>query len=383
MTERERPIGIDLFCGAGGMSLGFEQGGFDIVAGVDIDPLNAAIHSVNFPDCKTLCADVSGLSGTELRSRAGLGEGEIDVVFGGPPCGGYSVMGRRNVDDPRNRLLSHFARLVLELEPRYFVVENVGGLLIDPMPKHVEAFKSRLRSEYRVVEPIQALDARDFGVPQRRRRIFILGCKKELITPEYPTVHRNANGAPIHPTVWDAIEDLSDIDDLEELLESDVYTGELRPARSRYAEILRGEVKDPDDFSHVRKGVPGRLTGCGRIDHTAEVIRRFEATQPGTRDSISKFYRLIEDGIAPTLRAGTDASRGSHSAARPIHPIKSRCITVREGARLHSFPDWFEFHSTKWHGFQQVGNSVPPLLARAVSKSIQACLRKLGANEND
>jgi len=135
-------------------------------------------------------------------------------------------------------------------------------------------------------------------------------------------------------------------------------------------------LADPGDFSHARDHSNGRLTGCGRIDHTAEVVRRFEATKPGTREGISKFYRLRKDGIAPTLRAGTDGSRGSYSAARPIHPIKPRCITVREGARLHSFPDWFEFHSTKWHGFRQVGNSVPPLLARAVARSVYYALNK-------
>lgn len=376
MTERERPIGIDVFCGAGGMSLGFEQAGFDVVAAVDSDPIHIAIHLENFPNCKTLRADLSRLSGDELRLRASLDEEEIDVVFGGPPCGGYSMMGRRDPDDSRNGLLNHFARLVMELDPRYFVVENVEGLLIDPMTKHVQAFKSRLKSRYLIIEPVQVLNAYDFGVPQRRRRIFIFGYRKGLLAPEYPTSPLDGNGASRRPTVWDAIGDLPDIDDSEGLLDGDVYEGELPPAESRYAEILRGEVEDPDDFSHTREHSNGKLTGCGRIDHTPEVVRRFEATKPGTRECISKFYRLMKDGIAPTLRAGTDASRGSYSAARPIHPVKPRCITVREGARLHSFPDWFELHSTKWHGFRQVGNSVPPLLARAVARSVYYALNR-------
>ena len=157
------------------MSLGFEQAGFDIVAAVDIDEIHAATHAKNFPGCKTLVADLSYLSGDALRSEAELQDNEIDVLFGGPPCGGFSIMGRRKVDDPRNKLLDHFARLVDELSPRYFVVENVEGLLMGTMTEVLDEFLSRVEcAGYSTVSPIQRLFATDFGVPQNRRRVFIL-----------------------------------------------------------------------------------------------------------------------------------------------------------------------------------------------------------------
>lgn len=376
MTEVERPIGVDLFCGAGGMSLGFEQAGFRIVTAVDVDPIHIATYSENFPDCTTIQADISELSGEELRSRADLDGRAIDVVFGGPPCGGFSLMGRRRPDDPRNELLGHFARLVEELNPCYFVVENVEGLLGQPMTIHLESFRKRVREAgFGIVDPIQILDASNFGVPQRRQRIFIIGYQSSLPAPEYPIppFTDDDDRACHHPTVWDAISDLPNIDEFDILFETDVYRGELAPAKSRYAKILRGEIRDPEDFSRVRER-DGSLTGCSRSRHTSDTVRRFAAAKPGTREPISRFSRLTRDGLSPTLRAGTDAKRGSYSAARPIHPVHPRCITVREGARLHSFPDWFAFHNTKWHGFRQVGNAVPPLLARALAMAVKCAV---------
>ena len=107
-----RPIGIDLFAGAGGLSLGFDQAGFDVKAAVEIDPIHCAVHEYNFPNCATICADISKLSGEELLERAGLTPGTVDVVFGGAPCQGFSLIGKRALDDPRNSLVGHFARIV-------------------------------------------------------------------------------------------------------------------------------------------------------------------------------------------------------------------------------------------------------------------------------
>lgn len=385
MTERERPIGVDLFCGAGGMSLGFEQAGFDVVAAVDVDPIHVATHSKNFPECKTVGADLSSLSGADLRSQTELNEREIDIVFGGPPCGGFSIIGKRRVEDPRNELLGHFARLVDELGPRYFVVENVEGLLLDPMMGVFERFLGRVeRMGYSTVSPVQTLVASDLGVPQRRRRVFVLGYRRGLAAPEYPESTRDGEDSPHHPTVWDAIGDLANLDKSKEMLKNGVYSGKLEPTDSRYAMILRGETCDPEDLCRLRRIEGDGLSGCGRIEHKAETIRRFERTYPGSYEPVSRFYRLTRDGLCPTLRAGTGKARGSYSAPRPIHPQHPRCITVREGARLHSYPDWFDFHHTKWHGFRQVGLSVPPLLGRAVAKPVRAAIeRQLKENDDD
>jgi DNA (cytosine-5)-methyltransferase 1 len=359
------------------MSLGFEQAGFDVLAAFDADPIHVATHARNFPYCKTIEADLSEVSGQEIRSLAGLVDGHIDVLFGGPPCGGFSLMGKRKLEDPRNELLGHFARLVVDLEPPYFVVENVEGLLMEPMTDFLDAFKMRVRpAGYSVVDPIVALNASDFGVPQHRRRMFMLGYRSDLAAPAYPLSPFTGEGACRRPTVWDAIGDLPNIDEFDRLLESDVYEGDLQPTESRYARIMRGEISDPEDLSRERVPDQKGLTGCRRTRHEPQTVARFADTLPGAREPISKFYRLSKDGFSTTLRAGTDESRGSHSAARPIHPVYARCITVREGARLHSMPDWFSFHHTKWHGFRQVGNAVPPLLARAVAGAILAALRR-------
>lgn len=386
MTEEiTRPIGIDLFCGAGGMSLGFEQAGFNVVAAVDIDPLHTSVYQMNFPNCTVLTRDLTKLSGTEIRTSANLDEAmQIDVLFGGSPCQGVSFIGRRDPADPRNELFGHFARLVAELTPQYFVLENVPGLLEEPMRGILDSFREHIAAaEYDIVDPIAIINAYDFGVPQRRQRVFILGYRRGLVSPQYPVSPFDANPTLHRPTVWDAIGDLPNVDESDPNLDGDVYSGELNATTSRYASILRNQLPDPDDLSLPREPDRVGITGFTPTMHSAEVVARFMQVRPGSRDRASRFPRLERDGICPTLRAGTSKEKGSYSAARPIHPSHPRCITLRESARLHSYPDWFVFHSTKWHGLRQVGNSVPPLLARAVAQSIRACLENNGVHEDD
>lgn len=356
------------------MSLGFEQAGFDIVAAVDCDPIHVATHTANFPNCRTLEGDLSKLSGSEIRKQAGIHGRVIDVVFGGPPCQGFSLIGKRNTSDPRNRRLQDFARLVRELKPRYFVMENVAGLLAGEAAKALESFVRRVRhAGYSVVMPVQVLDACDFGVPQRRRRVLVFGHRSDLPAPRQPEPYSKTVAAYKPPTVWDAIGDLPEVETCHDVSDAGIYSGALREP-SRYARILRGLTDDPQDRSLKRNKNGNGLSGCLRTQHGTATVGRFEATTPGTSESISRFYRLSKDGVSSTIRAGTGPSNGSFMAARPIHPVTPRCITVREAARLHSFPDWFKFHCTKWHGFRQVGNSVPPLLARAVAKSVMDAL---------
>ncbi|GGD18200.1 hypothetical protein GCM10011342_28610 [Aquisalinus flavus] len=117
----DRPIGIDLFAGAGGLSLGFEWAGFDIAAAVEIDPIHCSVHEYNFPKCNTICASVADLTGEQIRETSKIGNRDLDVLFGGAPCQGFSLIGKRAIDDPRNELVYHFVRLVEELQPKYFV----------------------------------------------------------------------------------------------------------------------------------------------------------------------------------------------------------------------------------------------------------------------
>lgn len=367
MRRATRPTAIDLFCGVGGMSLGFEQAGFDVVAAFDCDERNIRAYARNFAHASAHRVDLRKTSGDELRDMAGLGKRAVDVLIGGPPCQGFSLMGKRDPEDPRSSLLYDFARLVRQVQPRYFVMENVAGLMSGGARAFLDSFLRRVkRAGYDVVESVEALDAADFGVPQRRKRVFVLGCKRGEGLPEYPK--RNGDAAPC-PTVWDAIGDLPNIDDFPELLETGVFEGALGTP-SRYAAILRGERKNGRDKSRPPRNERSGVSGCARTRHQAKTVRRFARTQPGTTEPVSRFYRLHRDGVSTALRAGTGPDRGSFMAPRPIHPVQPRCITVREGARLHSFPDWMQFDATKWHGFRQVGNAVPALLARAVAKEV-------------
>ncbi|HEJ4849374.1 DNA cytosine methyltransferase [Pseudomonas aeruginosa] len=363
-ASSSRPIGIDLFAGAGGLSLGFEQAGFDIAASVEIDPIHCATHKFNFPRCTTICASVTDISGDEIRRQAGIGNREIDVVFGGAPCQGFSMIGKRALDDPRNQLVFHYVRIVSELQPKYCVFENVKGLTLG---KHAEFLKELISAlsdaGYDIALPYKVLNAADYGVPQDRKRLFLIGTKRGLNRATYP--------APLdrRVTVAEAIGDLPDANKFEELRESDEVHA-IWKTKAGYARRLRQLEPDPDDFSYGRKFIHDLLTSSLRTEHTPISQERFLATEPGKTEPISRFRKLPLDGLCNTLRAGTDSARGAFTSPRPIHPTLPRVITVREAARLHSFPDWFRFHTTKWHGFRQIGNSVPPLLGRAIASAI-------------
>jgi DNA (cytosine-5)-methyltransferase 1 len=361
-----RPIGIDLFAGAGGLSLGFEAAGFDVVAAVEIDPIHCAAHKFNFPHTATICKSVIDVTGDEIRKRAAIGKKEIDVVFGGAPCQGFSLIGKRALDDPRNQLVYHFVRLVKELKPKHFVFENVKGLTVGThrqfLQEIVEAFQA---CGYELLLPYKVLNAADFGVPQSRHRLFLMGTRKGLKLPSYPEPSGRA-------TVKQAIADLPEAESFPELMNRDWVKAKFgRP--SPYAAVLRGKADDPKNFSHPRAFDASILTSSTLTVHTELSKKRFAETLNGENEPISRFLKLNPDGVCNTLRAGTASDRGAFTSPRPIHPFTPRVITVREAARLHSYPDWFRFHATKWHGFRQIGNSVPPYLARAVaSKLIEA-----------
>jgi DNA (cytosine-5)-methyltransferase 1 len=377
-----RPIGIDLFAGAGGLSLGFEQAGFDVAAAVEIDPVHCAVHKFNFPNTAIVPRSIAGLTGADIRLAAGLGRREIDCVFGGPPCQGFSMIGKRVLDDPRNALVLDFVRIVAELDAKTFVFENVKGLTVG---KH-KAFLSELIAAfdakgYEVVSPWKVLNAANFGVPQSRERLILLGAKKGLALPRYPAETSNVigsrkalTGIPDGPTCADALSDLPDAEKFEALRDGDVVITNGFGSPSEYAAEMRCVTNDAWHYGYVRNWRPALLTSSIRTNHSDISRRRFAETKPGSTEPISRFFRLAADGISNTLRAGTDGARGAFTSPRPIHYAYHRCITVREMARLHGFPDWFRLHTTKWHGARQIGNAVAPPLARAIAGSMMVAL---------
>lgn len=377
-----RPIGIDLFAGAGGMSLGFEQAGFDVAAAIEIDPVHCAVHKFNFPETTVIPTSVSSLSGNQIRLAAGIGDRTVDCVFGGAPCQGFSLIGHRVLNDPRNELVLDFVRLVAELDARTFVFENVKGLTVGKHKKFLEELVVAFDDAgYEVHVPWKVLNAANFGTPQSRERLFLMGCKKGMSQPTYPAPQTNIAGRKsahenlqYGPSCQEALGDIPDADRFKTLLKGDAVSTNGFAEPSRYAAEMRCLSNDAWHFGHIRNWNAGVLTSSARTEHTDISRRRFGETAPGDVEPISRFFRLPYAGVSNTLRAGTDGSRGAFTSPRPIHYRFDRCITVREMARLHGFPDWFRLNATKWHGARQIGNAVPPPLARAVASQIVASL---------
>lgn len=381
-SEARRLTAVELFCGAGGMALGFEQAGFDVLAAVDLDPVHLAAHEHNFPLTEPVCADISKIGTSEMMAAARRGwsrrhtappfDGRIDCVFGGPSCQGFSVIGTRRRDDPRNALVAQFARLVADLQPRWFVMENVPGLVSPGYRQILDDFYLAMREAgYEVAEPWK-LNARNHGVPQERKRVFVVGARKGELLPTAPGMESHP------PTVEEALGDFPPLGRFRTLLTRDELTlredqfEEMLRRQSKYVRRINGSVRDPLDLAERRVWNERRLTSVGLASHSDAVIARLRRLRRGERDAVGRLPKLDPSGQSPTLRAGTGRDHGSFTSARPVHYSSPRVISVREAARLHGFPDWFGFHATKWHGFRQVGNAVPPPLARAVARTVIA-----------
>ncbi|RUT43730.1 DNA cytosine methyltransferase [Paenibacillus anaericanus] len=389
----KKPVAIDLFSGAGGLTLGFEMAGFTVKAAVEIDNHACEAHKINFPNCEVIKEDISLVNKEKIQKTVGL-DNEIEVVFGGPPCQGFSMAGRRASDDIRNELLNEFSRIVMDIKPKFFVMENVKGLISYKAGETLNQFLKSVSELYSIITPIKVLNAADFGVPQNRERVFILGTRKdiecELMYPQ-PTHIRPKDNRFIYnpnfvnhsslermdnmnfcPTVSDAIGDLPNPDLYEELIEGDCvrYRNEGVLYTSNYAQIMKGLVKDPNDKSTIRPDWDSNIiTNYKRTMHEQRIREEFTNLIQGEVHR-SRRKKLNADGLSPTIRAGTKSDKGSYTALRSIHYEQPRVITVREAARLMSFPDWMYFHPTKWHGFRLVGNAVPPLMAREVALQI-------------
>lgn len=362
-----------------------EQAGFDVLVAAELDPVHALVHRYNFPRAQIVCDDLSKVTGQALLDSAAAGwalhhpgepfSGTVDAVVGGPPCQGFSVGGVREADDARNDQLMHFVRLVTEIRPKVFCLENVAGLL-EATFDHVreKAFGLLEDAGYTLSGTDGWVDAKDFGVPQSRRRVLVLGTLDGTAPRLRPTTSR--------PTVADALKGLPDIATYRTLLHDDQvpWADATRPTRQdevgSYAATLAGLRRDRADHSHPRIWAPELITGSRRTVHLPKTVQRFARTDQGAVDKKSRLFRLDPAAVAHTLRAGTGSDRGSHTSPRPIHPVKSRVITVREAARLHGYPDWFRFHTTNWHGHRQVGNSVPPPLGRAAGKALMSALKQ-------
>jgi DNA (cytosine-5)-methyltransferase 1 len=366
---------IDLFSGAGGLSLGAARAGFSVRAAVETDPFAVEVHAKNFPHGKHLAVDVGTLTGTELLASASILPGGLDGLIGGPPCQGFSMIGRRQEGDLRNDLFGHFFRLVSEIQPAFFVAENVPGILDERYEPVRQAALAQVSQDYQILPPIR-VSADRLGAPTTRTRIFFIGFKPNRFRHNLTEDDFIPTGPSFITTVGTALDGLpQEIDpkwQSEEQGWQPVNTVNENWFTSRLSGVIpNGVGHQPSLERYFSRNV---VSGCMGTRHRDDVVRRFSETLPGKQDPISKAIRLRSNGFCPTLRAGTSKERGSYQAVRPIHHTQARVITAREAARLQGFPDWFVFHSTKWHSFRQIGNSVSPLVGEFVLAKIIGAL---------
>lgn len=349
---------IDLFSGCGGFSLGAELAGFHSLVAIDNNPVLQSGYKKNFPITRAIEADVGQILRPDWRQL--IGNVRPDGIIGGPPCQGFSRIGKRSKGDPRNTLIHHFYRHVDELHPKFFVMENVEGLLDDDSRNVLMSAIERVAGRYTILGPL-VVNAAHFGAATNRRRVIVVGydpddCDTLSVEELQPTPARLA-------TVQDAISDIPT--PIEDGGQSDDFGWAKYPSRSgtlsAYARALRDVAPEGLGWAEaVRLHKEGFVSGLHETRHTAKVARRYASIEGGKSDPISKSYRLKWDGQCPTIRAGTGAEKGAFQAVRPLHPTEGRVITVREAARMQAFPDWFVFHPTKWHSFRMIGNSVSP-----------------------
>lgn len=362
---------LDFFAGAGGLSEGMRMAGLDVVYANEIDRWARMTYEHNHPNTFFHCGDISAVTretiDCDLQNHFGFGVEEIDIMAGGPPCQGFSIIGQRNIDDPRNRLFREFLRLVQQIEPSAFIMENVFGLLSmqDGKVKDeiIEAFTD---AGYIVTEP-QILSACDFGVPQVRRRVFFLGIKRELslIPLAYPdptqaSIQRDKLKSYV--TVGDAISDLP-----EAVVESTgTDAGEAvnyrTAAMTEYQRLMRGDCQVAYNH-HTKRFLDTRMERIANLNEGATKESLPVELQAGGHDN--KYRRLSYREPSPTLTAHM-----SKDLSDFVHPRYNRPITVREAARIQSFPDSYVFVGSEFQQLKQIGNAVPPLLGMAVAQSV-------------
>lgn len=389
------PRVLDLFCGAGGMSLGFRNAGCRILGGIECELWPAETHKLNFPECviDLGAVDIRDIEPKDLK----LGRGDVDILIGGPPCQGFSIVGRSKIRhlgqernrDIKNRLYRQFIKFLKYLKPIYFVIENVDGMKNFKGQKFLPEVIKELEQAGYVVEK-KVLLATDYGVPQKRHRLFIIGRRKDL---PYLAIKFPEPSVVIPVTVDEAISDLRALH--AKILLSNSQRGTLgnsgakhedRPItykssvpRSEYQRLMRegnGELV----MNHICRGhnevdleIFGKLRQGGKYIDLPKKDRRY-------RDDIFKDkYRRLK-GSEPSWTLTAHMQR---DCLAYIHPHQKRSISTREAARLQSFPDRFVFAGPLTKVFRQIGNAVPPLLAEHVAREIISELQQSMINTED
>ena len=407
-SERGSPLKVlDTFAGAGGFSLGFGQAGFDIIGAIERDKWACETFAFNHPGAITLHRSITDISDEELKDI--FFDKKPDIVVGGPPCQGFSIANNKNGDpkDPRNSLFKEFLRVGAAMQPEIMVMENVPNLCAARTASKesvLQIIKQSLEElGYHAYSAI--LHATSFGIPQIRQRLFVIGSRFPLSSPfPTPTHLVDSNGSPSLfdndllpcPTLWDAISDLPPLEAGEGSEEAQYVSGP-------HTELQRA----------LRTG-SARLFNHKAMCHTKRIIERFQSMKCG--DSVNDVAEHLKPRRRNSLEIATVAYDQNNRRMHPerqchtipasfyanfVHPFQHRNFTAREGARIQSFPDWFRFmgkptvishkllareeRDEELHlcQYNQIGNAVPPFLARAVALNIKAQLKPLIARRHN
>jgi DNA (cytosine-5)-methyltransferase 1 len=307
---------IDLFCGAGGLSTGFRQAGFNILLGIDNDKDALETFKLNHPESKIFCGDISKITKKEIKKI--IGDKKIDIIIGGPPCQGFSMAGRRDPGDSRNILIENYLNLVSKINPKLFVIENVRGLLSMKTKKGEFVIENviTLAEKKGYFITIYPLNAANFGVPQNRKRVFLIGCKKKKFQ--------------IFP---------------------------IKQKKIPIKKILLEKKEVPEEYFYSKKLIQGfrRREKINRKMNRGFGWRFIDPNEP----SYTISARYYKDGADALVKYSEN---------------EIRKLTPEECALVQSFPKNYKFASGKIKTYKQIGNAVPPLLAKAVAKSIKEAM---------
>ncbi|MDK2934971.1 MAG: (cytosine-5)-methyltransferase 1 [Clostridiales bacterium] len=350
---------LDLFCGCGGLSYGFKLAGYNIVGGIDINENAIDTFNHNFKNAKGVCCDLSTVEDKDIPFIF-ENINDVDIVIGGPPCQGFSTANRyqHEEDDPRNKLFFEFIKFVKIAKPRAIVIENVRGIITRnngyAKDRIYEIFQEL---GYNVTHAI--LDASDYGVPQRRLRNFFVATLDT--TFEFESIIKSKNKIFVK-------EAIGELYCLENKLGVDIHQLDFEP-NTEYQKYLR--ASDNMIHNHLVKYpaeiVQKRISYVPQGGNWRDVPQELFKNNRNNRHS-SAYKRLNENDFSVTIDTGN-----AHS--NYFHPLYNRIPTVREAARLQSFPDEFIFMGSRSSQYRQVGNAVPPLLSKAIAKALMEVIK--------
>ncbi len=370
------PTAISLFCGAGGCSLGFKQAGYSVLYANDNNSAAVSTYKKNFPDTLCTLEDIDRLDFKQILIDIKLKAGELDILIGGPPCQGFSTAGLRFWDDPRNHLLKSYIRALSTIKPKWFIMENVEGLLTSNKGIYIsEAAKAFIELGYLI--RVEKVYSQEYGIPQRRKRVIIVGNRfgHNFQMPEATIkisgqIFRNSD-----VTISHAIRGLP------------------TPTASK-KDGLSYKSSPIDDFDSFLRNGSNKVTEHYYPEINGIQLKRISALKPGQtmKDLPEKLQhesfkkranRRVADGMPTEKRGGAPSGLKRLYANEPcltitgastrelIHPKENRPLTIRESARIQTFPDSFVFHGSASQKIQQIGNAIPPMLARIFAEHIR------------